>query len=268
MKNLYFLLVCIILCACGTTPISSSSSTSASVEPELNGKSLTENAKQQINSMTEEYYFGVTNSGSERRAWLVKLGAKGGVLYMPPGNLRIRHPSISGAGNVSFETEPGLGGVSYRFAGRFEQEKILGEFRTSSAEPNVGSSTGVAVTLERMPITTARNALSGFYSNVQFVEEAGDLVGQEVILISAGNQLVGVFTSYESEIIPFSFYPKQVGKKVEFEIITASGTEQFKGFISPKKIQIRRTDADADPKSEPMILPRKKGLDDFLMSLK
>jgi hypothetical protein len=262
MKNLCFLLTYIIFCACNLGSVHSDKSASPNAVPD---KDPSADNAQKYNLTKREFYFGVSNSESGRLAWVIDLGPEGGTLYMPPDNLHIERPSVSDKGNLIFETEKGLGGIIYKFSGQFEKGKIVGEF-TYYGFNSVPER--APVSLEKIPKQNTQSNIEGLYSNVKFVKETGDLIGEAVVLIPSEHGIVGVFTSYDNEMVPFAFYPKEIGKQVEFDIETENRTQSFKGFLSTKEMRIRRSDSGVDKRTGLTVLPKKKELSDFLQNLR
>lgn len=217
---------------------------------------------------TLSFYLGVSHDNSGRRAWLIKLDHDGGVLYMPPGNLRIRRPTISKAGDIGFETESGLGGIVYKFTGLITANTIVGKFSSSSDSTSVDNNEITQVSMERLNSFERQDHVEGLFSNARFVEESGDITGEEIVLIRTQGRLIGIITDFENEMVPFAFYPNKSKSKIAFDIMTSSGSQHFRGTLSTTEIRLNQIDQDIAAKSVPIVLRKKKEISDFFSALK
>ncbi len=264
MKYFYFSWLMLTICACHATPTVRLNSGTTNTDIQRN-VTIYSNNNISANLNIEGLYFGVSDNQLGRRAWLLRLKKGEGILYMPPNNLAIPQVEISPTGHINFQSNVGLGNVTYSFRGQFTSNTIQGEFRLSSVRPSSEKTSSAEVALQRIDLSSLnKKNVAGLYSNVQYVEEGGDLVGEDLILIPYQEELIGIFTSYENEMIPYAVNIKQSKNKIKFNIKTDDGEQNFQGLISARSIKLWRNDMKADPEAEPMILPRKQLLSDIL----
>jgi hypothetical protein len=220
-------------------------------------------------SEIEGLYYGVTTDKIEQRAWLLRIRKGKGELYMPPDKLIIQQVRISSEGHVDFQTETGLGDVIYNFTGKIASNSIKGEISILPKQSANISSSKLEVLLQKIDVSSMDNEdVSGLFSNVHYVEKGGDLVGTDLILFPLNGELIGVFTSYENEMIPYSVKAKQSGKEIDFSIYTKAGEQNFRGSILSQNIRLWRYGRDVDPKLTPSILPKTQKVSSILTSVK
>lgn len=259
-----------VLCACGhatnhATAVRSGSD-APTTRPHQNDQAVSVNIGVVERKHLKGLYFGTSESSGEVRAWLIHLDSRSGKgkLYMPPENLELTLVEVSPTGHVTFRSGVGFGDLVYRFNGRLSSDVLEGEIRISRARPGSNETVGsVPVSLRRLaqPTEAARAShLGGVYSNVEYIEEGGDLVGDELILIPTDTELVGIFSSYENEMLPYATIDlKLPASTIKFKTRTAAGEESYEGVVSPDStVILKRTDANADPDAEPIELNRIK----------
>lgn len=266
MKYFFYGWVILISCACYTTQTMSHNSNITDIDLQQN-TSISNDDKSSTNSSLEGLYFGVSNNELGQRAWLIRITKNKGILYMPPNNLEIPKLEITSAGSINFQSDVGLGGKSYSFNGQIISKSIQGEFDLLSGSHSDGKTTKFKTALQKIDLSSL-NDMYGLYSNVQYVEEGGDLVGEDLILIPSNKKMSGVFTSYENEMIPYAIDVKQQGNKMKFNINTRNGEQNFQGLISSEKFNFWRNNVNDDPETKPVTLIKKQQLSDFLVKVK
>ena len=149
----------------------------------------------------------------------------------------------------------------YQFEGDKGPKGITGRFESIRAEPDTDEKpiTTDSVVLEKLTLPEPNSQsgdLSGVYSNVRYNERSGDLNGHELILFRRGYELRGIFIKYEDmeslalENISLS------GLTLSFRVVTLAGELTFSGTFSGNRIQVRRTDGNANPSLSSEVLLR------------
>lgn len=264
MKYFYFSCLILVIWACRATP---------SVRPELDLTNVTlqkdvtvdRNDNTSADQNIEGLYFGVSDNQLGQRAWLLRLEKGKGILYMPPGNLIISRVEVSSTKHINFQSNAGLGDVAYNFIGQVVSNTIQGEFQFSPAGLSNEKRVTAEVLLQRIDASSLNDKnVSGLYSNVQYVEEGGDLVGDDLILIPYDEKLIGIFTSYENEMTPYAVDILQQGNKIRFNMNTENGEQSFQGLTSSKEVKLWHNDTTANSETELIILFKKQKLSDVL----
>ena len=215
--------------------------------------------KDQINAAQDidGFFFGVSLDHSARVAWFVKLNTKtgSGSLYVPPGPVKLSEVKINTNGQLTFRSDAAFGDVVYEFSGLVSQARIQGTIRRIRPKSVEDAEELILNRLNMNYAIGDNNAkVSGMYSNVKYIEESGDLVGKEVILIQTSEGLAGILTSYEGEPSdPYALTNAEVsGKSLRFAIQTRNGTENYEGLFSANRIKLKRVDIQNLP-SEVLI---------------
>ena len=201
----------------------------------------------------EGLYFGISRSSNEKTVWIFRLKEKKGYFYRPPNFLAIRRFEEESEGRLKFETEPGLGEIVYRFDGIPTVDGLAGAFIIDPSE------TKVRVDLSRVE-SDAQDSRTGFYSNVEYVEESGDLVGVEFTLLLLKGKLVGIFTDYENGMRPTAVEVKENLKDLSFEVRDQDAIQRFT-LEFQNNLEIRLIVKD---NPEPIVLKKKQELERFL----
>jgi hypothetical protein len=170
--------------------------------------------------------YGIASDAVGQRAWIVSLDESPtrGFIYSAPASAELCDLSVDTIGRVSWNTGKAFGHFVYTFEGRRSTEGMGGTLRRVRADDDTAS---FDVALRRVQ-GSARGAdggrLTGFYSNMHYVEEAGDLLGSNLLLLLDGDSLVGALTI--SEGAPSPAYPlihaRRDGDTLRFGIQTAS----------------------------------------------
>lgn len=206
------------------------------------------------------WYFGYSEVPAGRIGWLLQLDIRtaSGKIYLPPQILTLKNLVITPDGEVSFQFEDNN---QVTFEGNLKDGVITGKFSYSE-----GSSFKTRLTrVEEKSFTQEYAVFAGLYSNVKFVEQAGDLVGAEILLIPQANGLGGIFTLYEG--VPGNIYSltnvQIKNRTISFAIVTNNGVQNFIGQLSSDRIIVNRVGSER-PEPEPITLPKRK---DFVESL-
>jgi hypothetical protein len=179
-------------------------------------------------------YYGMSETPAEGHlAWLVRLGSGGGgSLYLPPGTLAVTQDARGAGGDLSFRTEPGIGGAVYGFAGAAGEEGMTGTLRVvhpgRSHEP-----VALPLTLERVPDAAIGGAgVWGRYADVRFNEDTGDLDGMEVVLLPTRRGAAAAYTSFDDGHATYGARAT-VGEAgaVAFATVTPSGPLRCSGTL-------------------------------------
>jgi hypothetical protein len=96
----------------------------------------------------------------------------------------------------------------------------------------------VAMLLIPALVNAAEPRISGIYSNLTFNEEAGDLLGYEILILPSGKEgwCAVVQVSEGAPSIPFVTQVKVRGSSVSFEIPARFGGGTFVGKISARAL--------------------------------
>ncbi len=229
------------------------------------------NSSTDSNTHTKGLYFGESKDSDGRRAWFLYFDPEvgKGILYMPPNNLALS-TKITSSGQVIFHSEGGIGDVVYRFDGHFAANYIEGKIHITRTRPSAKEDvSSISVTLRKIDVDTLSKAqgtsISGLYSSAKYNNEGGDVTGDELILIPNGGGFEGIFTSFDNEMIPYVMTNiVQSGNKLQFNVQTDTGEETYQGTLLPQKVTLKRSDMNADPKAEQLILLKESGVFDIL----
>lgn len=261
----------ITICACHAATGIRSGAEQTTADPQRRNSSLSRDSVL-VNQSLEGVYFGTSDNQLGRRAWLLRLDSRTGrgSLYMPPNNLELSHVEMSSTGRLTFRSEVGLGDVTYSFDGQVTSSGITGTFHITRAQPSANEEIGsVPVTLRKLDAQLLNERqtanIGGLYSNVEYNEEGGDLIGAELILIPNGEEITGIFTSYENEMLPYAAVNITRSRNtVQFRTHTESGEESYQGTLSRERITLRHDSVNADSEAEPMVLFKRRSLPDIL----
>jgi len=144
-----------------------------------------------------DLYFGVSR---DRIAWFVYLNrlTRSGVLYEPLGTVNLCEVRLGPGDTLFFRSALG-GGAYYTFEGRVGQDFLDGVIwmqRQRSRTPADSFRVLLGLLPLPPPTTGPSKSLSGLYSDVWYHEGAGDLLGQEVLLLETGSSMRAVTILY------------------------------------------------------------------------
>jgi hypothetical protein len=175
-------------------------------------------------------YYGVSATGG---AWLVSIdfGRGEGVRYDALKNPRLCAVSRGSSGAVSWSSVPD-GGIIERFEGSSGPGSLTGVMTFKEAGTGrVVRTWDLRLDSLSLPSPSA-DTLAGVYSSVGYVEEAGDLVGAEVVILRSGNDPSIIITKFEGT--PSAPYAMA---DVQWFGDTVSGAY---GFPRPSRIKLVR----------------------------
>lgn len=205
------------------------------------------------------WYLGYSEVPAGRIGWFLQLDsqAASGKIYLPPQILTLKNLVITRDDKVSFQFADN---DHAGFDGDINTG-ITGKFSYSN-----GSSFETHLTrIEEKWLTPEYASFAGLYSNVKFVEEAGDLVGAELLLIPQSDGLGGILTLYEG--VPGNIYAltnvQIKNRTISFAIVTSEGTQNFTGQLSSANIVIKKV-VNESPEPDSIVLPKQKKLVDLL----
>lgn len=262
----WFYVLCFFTVACSLSP-----SPQESLRPTHNAahaeQRQTSGGEQDTGVMTQSLkgiYYGVSEDQGGQIVWIVYLDSETsmGRLYAPPANVKLSHIKTNAAGKVTFhledekseEVKPSIGGADI-FDGYITQDGIAGVFK-------LANSYTIQVSLKKVGCEPSAGSIGGLYTNVKYVEDAGDLVGAELLLIPYCNGFIGAFTPYEG--VPGNIYalikPQVSGNNLQFAIKTNKGMEHFSGTIKSSQIMLKRMSPERDAEFGSLILARRLGV--------
>lgn len=268
----YILLSCLAVSmfACDVTLLRPGKRSVAPAAQEGN-RTASKNSVAAVNQNLEGIYFGTSDGRIGHRAWLLRLNSTTGegTLYMPPDNLELLEVKLSATGKLTFRSDATLGNLVYLFEGQDTSNGIRGTFRATQNQSSINQKIDSAeVVLQKLDTQSlskeAAESISGLYSNARYNEEGGDLGGEDLIVIPLKERLAAILVSYENEMLPYTAVDiLRSGNEIRFKIQTEDRVETYIGLLSAEKIVLRRN--DTEPKAEPIVLFKKKGLLDILM---
>ena len=218
------------------------------------------------NQSSEDFYFGSYTNQFCRCAWFLSLDLanRRGRLFKRPTVLDLTNVEVSETGRITFRTKMDFGNVIYRFEGDQGPNGITARIDSIGADAETDETpiTTDPVLLEKVTLSVQKpqsRDFSAVYSNVRYVEESGDLVGEELILFWHGNEPRGIFLMYEGEQMdPLAISDVSLsGPNLKFRVRTVGGELSYSGTFSGNRLQLRRTDANASADFSRMILFRK-----------
>ena len=204
------------------------------------------------------WYLGYSEVPAGRIGWFLQLDsqAASGKIYLPPQILPLRNLVITRDDKISFQIED-------KDRARFDGDinaGIAGKFFYSNGRSFEAHLTRI----EEKWLTQEYAVFAGLYSNVKFVEEAGDLVGAELLLIPQADGLGGILTLYEG--VPGNIYAltnvQIKNRAIRFAILTSEGIQNFTGQLSSDNIIIRKVNHES-PETDSIALPKQKKLVDL-----
>lgn len=207
------------------------------------------------------WYYGSSEDPTGRVSWFLQLDSRtsSGKIYLPPQILTLRNLVIQ-SGKVSFEF--GENSDDARFDGMIN-DGLTGKF----SYLNGRSFEAHLTRIEEQWLNQNYAAYAGLYSNVRFVEEAGDLVGAELLLVPLATGLGGSLTEYEG--VPGNIYAltnvQMKDGSIAFAVVTHNGLRNFNAELSSDKVVIKRT-ANQNIEPNPLLLTKRKNLVDSLSS--
>jgi len=218
------------------------------------------------NQSSEDFYFGSYTNQFCRCAWFLSLDLanRRGRLFKRPTVLDLTNVEVSETGRITFRTKMDFGNVIYRFEGDQGPNGITARIDSIGADAETDETpiTTDPVLLEKVTLSVQKpqsRDFSAVYSNVRYVEESGDLVGEELILFWHGNEPRGIFLMYEGEQMdPLAISDVSLsGPNLKFRVLMLGAELSYAGTFSRNRLQLRRTDANASADFSRMILFRK-----------
>jgi hypothetical protein len=202
-------------------------------------------------------FLGGSRDQYGERAWLVCLdsSARQGTLYLPPDILRLSFQNPKGS--LVLESQKAFGDLVYVFELKPTEQLLVGAVSTLRLSGNL-----------RKPLRKSDVSLQalhdghslleepfGVYSNLKYLEQAGDLLGSEVILFRRKDSAVGLITRFEGA--PDGPYLLSdtilTGSSVRFSIISIHGRESYSGLLSSNRLKLTNT---TNPSLKTEILKR------------
>ncbi len=252
MKEL-FLSFTILLCGCQADVLRSSGKIPLE-NTSANTSGSTHQISHNLTNVISGLYFGSFESEYGNLAWLLEFKNGHAKLYVPPNNLDIRNLELKPEGSISFETEKGLGDLHYKFSGQIINDSLEGTIDLFSLRPFKAN-----VTLRRIDTNRLKQPeFYGLFSNVEYIEESGDLVGDELIILPISNDLFGIYTSYENGMISYATKIKRDGNSIKLNIQTEDGVLSFSGFLSLGELRLVLITEESESTQTEIVLPKRR----------
>lgn len=202
-------------------------------------------------------FSGLYFARSASNAWVVRISSNGeGALYAPPLTLKIVAVDVN-QHTFSFETET-LDDRSYRFRAERRRKGLQGTVTVAGRMGKVIASSEVSLT--KLPESLPSNW--GLYSNIQFIEESGDVFGTALLLAPDSAAVIGFYTIYESDQrdpLPLE-NPKLSRNKLTFSVREGKEVIHFQAILSERAVTLTQTDAWVEKGHSKIVLPKLKAL--------
>lgn len=233
-------------------------------------------------------YYGTEEINGFQFAIVFRLEKNGGFLYESSNFLQIFELEVKTPNLIKFKLGRKPDDLVQIFEGDFDSEHITGKFRTFSTDVgnrNDNRKEGIhdsnsdrkkdfrdsdaereQVRFQKLEISPSPFGCGGLYSNKEYIEESGDVYGDEMLLIPTSRNVFGAF-SYDGGEISYSFITSIQDNTFEFEITTSGVKRKFSGTCSQNKVKISYVSEGADIKAEPRVLLKNRELNDFLTEL-
>lgn len=218
--------------------------------------------KQPTPAFPSGIFLGVSKEEYGDIAWLIclELTTQKGKLYAPPGVLDL---SVTNANGHTILRSKGVGDLVYLFELNPNQQSLVGTVTRLRVYGDASKQlTKSELTLEPLPSQGAWSTLpqfpSGVYKNVKHIEEAGDLLGTELILIRKNESIVGLVTLYEGAPMgPYSLLELSlIDSDLRFKIRSFGKLEIFSGVFSGRQLKLRG-ESNPFPKDGPLTFQRR-----------
>lgn len=178
----------------------------------------------------EGIYYGTSERTNDRLGWLIEISTDHAKLMMPPGVLRSRSISCEN-GRLHIEFEPGMGESRYTIDG----ELIADGAKTMISAKGLDSSD---VLLKPTGKCDRQDTLNGNYSNVEYNEDGGDLVGDSVLMFCVEGELKAIYVSYDNGMLPYDVSVTVRDNEVEMMAKINSENSGFRGLVSNSSLRI------------------------------
>ncbi|PYV38608.1 MAG: hypothetical protein DMG06_25275 [Acidobacteria bacterium] len=240
-KNLTVLTVIALLVACS----SDIEKTRDGSKPVASDKLLA--VKQRAVSVPSGIFSGSSKDQYGERAWLVCLDPanRKGKLYLPPDVLDLSLSDLNEP--IVLQSQKGYGDLVYVLELNLTERLLVGTISTQRQVANTSKQLLKAeVSLEPVAFQDGWSELlqapSGVYSNLKYVEEGGDLLGTELVLIRrSGGAAVGLITRFEGGPDgPYLLLDTNLrGDFLRFVIRTIHGKEVYSGVLSSSRLELK-----------------------------
>jgi len=149
---------------------------------------------------SNDLFYGVSREGI---AWLLAVNTRdtAGFLYEPLGAVSLCDLKFVSSDSLTFRSAVGRW-ACYRFAGHLDQDTLEGVIwvvpeRSRSRTPPDSFHLALSRIRPTVAIRRGSNSISGVYSNVWYHEGAGDLLGEEILLVEMSSGLSAATILYE-----------------------------------------------------------------------
>lgn len=192
-----------------------------------------------------------TEERGESRAWVLCIAPKeaAAVIFLPPNVVKMRSLETAPIGRFRFVTENVPGSQEYyEFVGTNQEGRLTGKIlrHTSDYALTVEESSAVGLLLSPRDGTLKLTR----FSNRSFVNETGDLLGADVIVIDDRGKLSGVICFYEDHwgeprFVPLAmqqFVTEKATGVMRFHIAFRGGMASYELRSSPRSATLKRLD--------------------------
>jgi hypothetical protein len=213
--------------------------------------------------------YSTTSEGE--RGWLFCLDnvSKNSWLYRPPWMVKLQTEQSQLSASIKLRSEAQPDGSTYVLAVTIAQRQVSGSLvvRSNSSTSDVQEYEVHGYKL-RPPASRLASFPAGRYSNVKYMEETGDPVGVELLLLLTDTQKAGLIKFNESywgepEFVALVLSNIRIfsDHKLEFELKLEDG--EIGRYVATRKkdaITLRRIDIPSAPGAEVVRLPRQPRL--------
>ncbi len=214
-------------------------------------------------------YYGKSND-SNQYAEIIRLTDNNGAHYKPLGNVKISDVRIGDAKDISFVEGTEFGEYYNGFKGILLPDGMRGWFLSideGSEEKDLSeNSIEDEIIFKKVSDDILESNVGGYYSNVEYNEESGDLGGLKLVLIPTETGFFGAFSSFEGTPYPQAVTVRSDANKFWFDVKDDVGTQRWEGKFTRDGLELIPVGDRIADDVEPELLLKKQSLADFLMT--
>lgn len=215
-----------------------------------------------------DMFFGHSEDSEGSLGWLICLdrSSKAGTIYRPPGMLALKQLTWDDSGDVQFISAVFTGDeIFFQFKGRVNGSSLVGTLKIINGS-SLTTEKEFHVEASRLRHPRTNGKWTGRYENIEYVEDAGELVGAELILLSDSGPYRGMLTFYGSSWVLSTYQPllltdvKDLGPNKSEFVLRWRGTRSFSLTFSRLKTVVSPTSRESWELPRSVTLKRNKDL--------
>jgi hypothetical protein len=167
-------------------------------------------------------------------------------LFVPPQFINVHAQENPSNNELTFNSDLFADDRFYSFKGHSSGRDIVGRLELSTKNGSTILKTPVTIKkLRNLLDTTNREPKLMHYSNAEFIQESGDVIGAEIWIVSTGKEMTGFVVFYESywgEPVQIPLAMKRIGKAgttITFDLHVPT-TRGYKLVLSAKRAKLFR----------------------------